>query len=595
VLEKSHMILVFFVYGLSFFILGLAVFIYPKKNSIFSLASHIKLIALFGLTHGLNEWIDMYIIVQKPLNTYGLQLARTIILPGSFIFLVIFGVRSIYKTKPGYAFLKPLPVILPTIWFVITILSSDRFLVGDIFARYLICIPGTILTSCALKIHLSQLKNTRLKAVIKNLRLMIVTFLVYGFLAGAVVPKTKFVPASFLNYDFMLQAFGVRVQILRALCAILLAYSMLRVLSVFYWETQHRLLEGEMRLNTVASAASVVLFQYDRDGKLTFLEGKSLNILDLNLDNFIGKPISNLFPDFDHTKLNRNSLATNKTYNCNVSIGDRSFDMCYSPLKGEGDRISGFVGAALDITQRLQAQAEIEEFRNELSRTKRLTELGTMSRALCKELRKPLNVASLLMQRLVKDYESSGSQKKGNTLKKILSEINEASSTVKKLCDYAKSPSSEQSEPLDLSKLLTKVMSIFSERAEQANLKVVINTLDAAPCLAITERELAYVFSSLIENSIISADSNIEQKLTVSYEMNDGQINIIFTDTCDGIATEQLGNVFKPFSSTENTKGDGGLGLAIVNEIIQSHRGSITVNSQEGKGTTFRLTLPLID
>ena len=54
------MIFVWFVYGLAFFVLGLAILVYPKKGSEFRLARHIWMIGVFGIVHGVNEWLDMF-------------------------------------------------------------------------------------------------------------------------------------------------------------------------------------------------------------------------------------------------------------------------------------------------------------------------------------------------------------------------------------------------------------------------------------------------------------------------------------------------------------------------------------------------------
>ena len=68
-------------------------------------------------------------------------------------------------------------------------------------------------------------------------------------------------------------------------------------------------------------------------------------------------------------------------------------------------------------------------------------------------------------------------------------------------------------------------------------------------------------------------------------------MELVISDTGKGIPQEDLGKVFDPFFSTKR-KGTG-LGLAIVHQIVESHKGEITVESREGEGTTFRILLPL--
>jgi len=59
----GNMVFTFFIYGLSFFVLGVIVYVYPKKNTDLKLADDLWLIALFGITHGVNEWVDMFILI----------------------------------------------------------------------------------------------------------------------------------------------------------------------------------------------------------------------------------------------------------------------------------------------------------------------------------------------------------------------------------------------------------------------------------------------------------------------------------------------------------------------------------------------------
>lgn len=231
------MIFVWFIYGLAFFTLGLAIIVYPKKGSAFKLANYLWLIAGFGIVHGVNEWVDMFIGIGEPFPLQALKIIRMITLAGSFLFLLRFGTKVIVETKKKYRFLEILPVVLFIIWAVILVSSKQRFLTGDITARYLLCVPGTFLTALALFLQIPQFKKTGLNSIVRNLLLAAVTFVLYGVLAGVVVKKANFFAANFLNYDTFQNAFGVPVQIFRAVCAIVMAFSTTYILSVFRWET----------------------------------------------------------------------------------------------------------------------------------------------------------------------------------------------------------------------------------------------------------------------------------------------------------------------------------------------------------------------
>ena len=78
------MTVVYFIYGLAFFLMGFAILLYPKKGSSLALSGNIKLIAWFGILHGINEWLDMFIELEEPLPPGILKPIRMITLVLSF-------------------------------------------------------------------------------------------------------------------------------------------------------------------------------------------------------------------------------------------------------------------------------------------------------------------------------------------------------------------------------------------------------------------------------------------------------------------------------------------------------------------------------
>ncbi|HUK99613.1 MAG TPA: ATP-binding protein, partial [Nitrospirota bacterium] len=100
--------------------------------------------------------------------------------------------------------------------------------------------------------------------------------------------------------------------------------------------------------------------------------------------------------------------------------------------------------------------------------------------------------------------------------------------------------------------------------------------------------QLEQVFTNLFINAADAMHQHGE--ITVSIKQDVDNINIRISDTGNGIPAESLDKIFEPFFTTKD-KGTG-LGLAIVYNIVKKHHGDITVTSEEGKGTTFILTLP---
>jgi len=282
------MVFVFFIYGLAFFILGFAILLYPRRNSRFALAGQVNLIAGFGVIHGINEWIDMFILLNKPAPVAVLEIARLFTLPVSFIFLLFFGVRIIAINKKIYSSLKWLPPALLFIWVILLIAGRhNAFLTTDVLSRYLFCFPGAFLTAYALSMNYPEFKKTELIGVIRNIRLAAAAFFCYSILAGLIVPRADFFPASVVNYEAFKAVIGLPVQILRAICAVITAYSMIRVLSIFNWEAQQALRDTEQqRMQT-----HMELDKY-RDELIKTKHLASLGTMSATMAQELGKPIA---------------------------------------------------------------------------------------------------------------------------------------------------------------------------------------------------------------------------------------------------------------------------------------------------------------
>ena len=234
------MILIFFIYGLAFFTMGLAIFILPKKCSAFKLANKLWLLAGFGIFHGINEWIDMFMLINKPAEIPLVEFTRVFILAVSYLFLVVFGTEIISEEKKKASVLRMLPVFLTIIWIAVIILNKQPSL-RNTCTRYLLGIPGSALTAYALFLQIAEFKRMNLVTVIKSLKLEVVAFSFYGLFSGLIVPRSDFFPASFLNYETFFMMAGIPIQVFRAICAVVITYAIIRILSIFEWETNNKI------------------------------------------------------------------------------------------------------------------------------------------------------------------------------------------------------------------------------------------------------------------------------------------------------------------------------------------------------------------
>ena len=107
-----------------------------------------------------------------------------------------------------------------------------------------------------------------------------------------------------------------------------------------------------------------------------------------------------------------------------------------------------------------------------------------------------------------------------------------------------------------------------------------------------TQCDLEQIAYILISNAFDAAIPGQSNKVEVSCEMKDGELILRFSDNCSGIKSEELHRIFEPFYTTKSSDQSTGLGLTIVEGLLEIYGGRIQVRSQMGVGTTFTVILP---
>jgi signal transduction histidine kinase len=253
-LISDHMLLVFFIYGLAFFLLGIAILLQPRWGSAFKIGKSLWLLAGFGLLHGPGEWMDMFLTLGDaywtPLGTQVIKIAGFYLGAASFICLLQFGLRIILQNRSRYEFLARTALIASLLFLVAVTLNgvstgfSDRwFLLSQILMRYLLGFPGATLASIGFlrQRRLSDIQGLNSNQVDRSLMAMAAVFAIYAVLAGLLVPMAPFFPASVLNYATFEDTVGIPVQLFRTACALLAAYFAASLLNIFNLESKSRL------------------------------------------------------------------------------------------------------------------------------------------------------------------------------------------------------------------------------------------------------------------------------------------------------------------------------------------------------------------
>ncbi len=254
--------IVYLIYGFSFMILAVAILVQPRRKSNFKIAGIIGMLAVFGFTHGLNEFLDMIQIIKGP-GAPSWHTARTTILTFSFIFLFEFGRNLIALSKKNF-FRRRVTVGLSLFVFFLIFTSGYE---SSIWPRYILGFPGGIMTAAGFilyyKANQKILELFKARTYLYFLTAAMATG-IYGVLAGLIVPKAGFFPASFLNNVSFLNLTGIPVQIFRTICACLIFWSVFNILRIFNWEitSKFKILQEQLiaqeRLAAMGRVTSVI-------------------------------------------------------------------------------------------------------------------------------------------------------------------------------------------------------------------------------------------------------------------------------------------------------------------------------------------------
>jgi PAS domain S-box-containing protein len=251
-------------------------------------------------------------------------------------------------------------------------------------------------------------------------------------------------------------------------------------------------------------------------------------------------------------------------------------------------------GAQLGTVLIIQDITELKQLEEEAERNDRLRAMGEMAAGIAHEIRNPLGSIELFASVLKKDSRDNTETVK--LADHIVSGVRNMDRIISSLLLFAKSPEPSR-QRCNINDLLLSILDSKTDLRSPDNIKIHCDYSKEEPLAQGDKELLQQVFLNFIRNAVQAMPKGGDLILRIEKNKSPDNntyyrhfITTTISDTGVGISSADRESIFNPFFSTKD-KGTG-LGLAIAHNIVKAHQGTIDVESQKGKGTTFTVNLP---
>jgi PAS domain S-box-containing protein len=349
-----------------------------------------------------------------------------------------------------------------------------------------------------------------------------------------------------------------------------------------------RLAKEKGLLETIFQSIQEGMLVIDGSGRISYANRAAEQFLGFSIETARGRSVANYLRDIDWDRVLKLDVAEwSKLITQEIEVTyptRRNLSFYVVPLNADAAGENGAVVMLRDISNQRQHEASLLE-------SERMNAIKLLAAGVAHEIGNPLNALNIHLQLLDRELNAIQGPEQAN-----LRELAQIARTEVARLDLiitqflrAIRPTKPEMTPENIDDILQETLTILKQELHDRNTRVEVQHLREVPKVSVDRNQIKQAFFNVIRNAIQAMPGG--GLLRIALSSTDRFVAVVFQDSGIGIKSEDLGRVFDPYFTT---KSDGsGLGLMIVQRIVQEHGGHIEIASRRNRGTVFTILLPL--